>query len=144
MLDDAKIIAEAIRLSNEGFEVVFPVKGKSMRPFIVGDQNSVCLTKPQNLKCGDVVLALIENNHHVIHRIVKMNENHITLMGDGNLYQTEHCLLENVEAKISAVVKANGKRFDITAPWRIAVSKAWRKMHRGYAMLGKIKRRFKR
>ena len=37
MIDDAQIIAEAIKLVGEGVSVTFPVAGRSMRPFIVGN-----------------------------------------------------------------------------------------------------------
>ena len=50
MIDDAQIIAEAIKLVGEGVSVTFPVAGRSMRPFIVGGKESVVLVKPESVK----------------------------------------------------------------------------------------------
>lgn len=55
--DDSMILSEAIRLVGEGLEVIFPVNGKSMRPFIEGGRDSVALVRPENVKPMDVVLA---------------------------------------------------------------------------------------
>jgi len=37
-MTDNDIIEEAIRLAREGVRVTFPVKGRSMLPFIIGDK----------------------------------------------------------------------------------------------------------
>ena len=85
---DNEILSEAIRLVSEGIAVTFPVNGRSMLPFIVGGQESVILERPRPAQVGDVVLAYVENCRYVIHRIVKIDGEHITLMGDGNLENT--------------------------------------------------------
>ena len=138
--DDALIMAEAIRLVSEGVSVTFPVKGRSMLPFIVGGRDSVILEKPESLRCGDVVLAQVVSGNvvaedcknlefaekrYVVHRIVALEGEHITLMGDGNLALREHCSRSDVCAKVIAVVKPNGKRCSIGAlRYRIA-AKIW-------------------
>ena len=45
-MTDNEIIEEAIRLAREGVRVTFPVKGRSMLPFIIGDKDSVILRGP--------------------------------------------------------------------------------------------------
>ena len=138
--DDALIIAEAIRLVKEGVSVTFPVNGRSMLPFIVGGRDSVILEKTESLRCGDVVLARVvsgnvvaedcENldfaeKHYVVHRIVSIDGEHVTLMGDGNLALREHCTCTDVCAKVIAVVKPNGKRCSMSA-WNSRIAaKIW-------------------
>lgn len=133
--DDALIIAEAIRLVKEGVSVTFPVNGRSMLPFIVGGRDKVILEKPESLRCGDVVLAQVvpgdcehldsAEKHYVVHRIVSLDGEHVTLMGDGNLALREHCDCTDVCAKVIYVVKPNGKKCSMSA-WRFRIAaKIW-------------------
>lgn len=85
MPTDNEIIQNAVRLVDEGLRVTFPVKGFSMLPFIIGSRESVDLVKPENLRVGDVVLAWVEGHRYVIHRIISIDGDRVTLMGDGNI-----------------------------------------------------------
>lgn len=107
---DDEILSEAIRLVGEGIAVTFPVNGRSMLPFIVGGRESVILEKPRPAKVGDVVLAFVENSRYVIHRVLKIDGESVTLMGDGNLYGVEHCRLQDIKATATHVVSKDGKR----------------------------------
>lgn len=127
MPTDNEIIENAVRLVNEGLRVTFPVKGYSMLPFIIGSRESVDLVRPDDLRVGDVVLAWVNGSRYVIHRIIRIDGNHVTLMGDGNIQGTEHCQLGEVRAKAVAVVTAAGRHHDLYAPWRQrAVGLWWR------------------
>ena len=84
-MTDDEILEEVVRLLSEGVSVTLPVDGRSMLPFIIGGRESVILKKPQRLKKGDVVLAWVENCRYVVHRIISIDGNRVTLMGDGNL-----------------------------------------------------------
>ena len=114
-VSDEVIMSEAIRLVGEGVSVTFPVKGRSMLPFIVGGRDSVILEKPTEIRKGDVVLAYVESDNredrrYVVHRIISMDGDRVTLMGDGNLALHEYCNRGDVCAKVSLVVKPNGKK----------------------------------
>ncbi|MBR2091261.1 MAG: S24/S26 family peptidase [Fibrobacter sp.] len=114
-VSDEVIMSEAIRLVDEGVSVTFPVKGRSMLPFIVGGRDSVILEKPTEIRKGDVVLAYVESEnredrHYVVHRIISLDGDRVTLMGDGNLALHEYCNRGDVCAKVSLVVKPNGKK----------------------------------
>lgn len=124
-ISDEQIISEAIRLVNEGVKVTFPVNGCSMLPFIVGGKDSVILAKPDHLRVGQVVLAWVENNRYVVHRIHRIEGNDLWLMGDGNLCLEEHCTFLDVKALATHVVKTAGKPKSLyTKPYRIA-SRVW-------------------
>lgn len=125
MVSDEVILSEAVRLVRDGVSVTFPVKGSSMLPFIVGGQDSVILEKPLALKVGDVVLALVEGERHVVHRIERIDGDRVTLMGDGNLMGREHCNLENVLAKASFVVRPGGKRCSLDSSRSRFLAKIW-------------------
>ena len=125
MIDDAQIIAEAIKLVGEGVSVTFPVAGRSMRPFIVGGKESVVLVKPESVKVGDIVLAFVENSRYVVHRVIRIDGENVTVMGDGNLVGVEHCKIFDVKAIASHAVNARGKRRSFANPLRRAAARAW-------------------
>lgn len=124
-VNDDLILAEAIRFVGEGVSVTFPVNGRSMLPFIVGGRESVILEKFESLEIGDVVLAWVDGNRYVIHRIVKMDGENLTLMGDGNLMGVEHCSISDVKARAVAVVNARGRKRSLNFGPRKAAAKVW-------------------
>ena len=126
MIDnDQIIIQEAIRLVEEGVSVTLPVKGNSMLPFIIGGKESVILQKPVQPKIGDVVLAWVEGSRFVIHRIIRIEGDQVTLMGDGNILGTERCLLSDVKALATHVVSAKGHIRYLYGWWRHCEAKVW-------------------
>ena len=110
MITDKLIIEEASRLAGEGVCVTLPVNGQSMLPFIIGGKESVILQKPEALEVGHVVLAWVDGNHYVVHRITQIDGEAVTLMGDGNLVGVEHCQLSDVRALATHVVDAKGHK----------------------------------
>lgn len=125
MIGDDFILSEAIRLVGEGVSVTFPVKGRSMLPFIVGDRDSVILESSVAPRWGDVVLAEVEGDRYVVHRIVKIENERVTLMGDGNLVGREHCRLDQIRAKASYVVRPDGKRCSLDCFRSRLLAKVW-------------------
>ena len=93
---DNNIIEEAVRLVEDGVSVTLPVGGHSMLPFIIGGRESVILQKPAQTKIGDVILAWVVPGRWVVHRVIRIEGEHVTLMGDGNLSGTESCTLGDV------------------------------------------------
>ena len=127
-VSDNEIIRNAVALVNEGMRVTFPVKGYSMLPFIIGSRESVDLVKPVGLVVGDVVLAWVEGCRYVVHRIIKIEGDRVTLMGDGNIAGVEHCTLSEVAAKAVNVVTPDGRHLPLDAPWRQKASRLWWKL----------------
>ena len=123
-MTDNEIIEEAIRLAREGVNVTLPVNGNSMLPFIIGGKESVILHSPGGIvDVGDVVLAWVDGNRYVIHRIIRIDGDRITLMGDGNL-TTEHCTLNDIKARVTHVVDDNKER-DLHNRWRMLAARLW-------------------
>jgi hypothetical protein len=125
MISDKQIIEEAVRLVNDGICVTLPVDGQSMLPFIIGGKESVILQKPENLKVGHVVLAWVDGNHFVVHRIKAIDGTAVTLTGDGNLGGLEHCQLSDVRALATHVVDAKGRKHDLYTKWRMRGVNLW-------------------
>jgi len=122
---DITILEEAIALVGEGRKVIFPVNGVSMRPFIIGGQDSVELESPTALSVGDVILAWVDNCRYVVHRIIAMTDDKIILQGDGNVGSVEHCSTGDVKAKITYVVDRHGRRRNLYTPWRRFAARLW-------------------
>jgi hypothetical protein len=123
-MTDNDIIEEAVRLVREGVNVTLPVKGLSMLPFIIGGKESVILHRPGLIDVGDVVLAWVDGNRYVVHRIIKLDYDRVTLMGDGNL-TTEHCALGDIKARVTHVVDAKDKTHYLYNKWRKSAAKVW-------------------
>ncbi len=124
-MNDNDVIEEAVRLVQKGVTVTFPVTGQSMLPFIVGGKESVILHAPGLTAVGDVVLAWVDGNRYVVHRIINIDGDRVTLMGDGNVKGTEHCLLKDVKARVTHVVSADNKKRDLYSRWRMFGAKVW-------------------
>lgn len=124
-MTDDYIIKEAVRLVADGVSVTFPVKGRSMLPFIFGGRESVILQKPDYLKVGQVVLAEVGPNVYVVHRIIKIEPQRITLMGDGNIRGTESCKPECVLAIATHVVDDKGRRRPLGSFIQLAKAHIW-------------------
>ncbi len=125
-MTDEVIIEEAIRLVNDGVSVTFPVKGVSMLPFIIGGRESVILAQPKDIVVGTVVLAWVEGCRYVVHRIIKIDGEQVTLMGDGNVAGVEHCTIQDVKALVTHVVDEKGRRRSLYTPWRQRAARFWR------------------
>lgn len=124
-MTDNDIIEEAIRLVREGVNVTLPVNGYSMLPFIIGGKESVILHRPVLIDVGDVVLAWVDSNRYVVHRIIRIDGDRITLMGDGNILITEHCALSDIKARVTHVVDAKDKTHYLYNRWRMLGAKVW-------------------
>lgn len=110
-------IPEIARLVAEGKQVLFTPTGVSMRPFIEGGVDNVTLARPDDLRVGDIVLAEVRTQHYVLHRIYALQGNEVTLMGDGNLQGEEHCTIDQVLAKVTAIHSPNGRNKPLTRAW---------------------------
>lgn len=104
-------IAAVAALIGEGRRVVLPVKGNSMLPFIIGGCESVELIPPPPAQVGDVILAWVDGNRYVVHRVIAVSpQGDITLMGDGNIRGLEHCRQQDIVGKAVYVVAPNGRK----------------------------------
>lgn len=104
------LLSEVGRLLDEGHEVILATKGNSMLPFIVGEKDSVALQKTAEPKVRDIALAEVKKGMYVLHRIIAVDGDQVTLMGDGNIRGCEHCSKADVLGVATAIIKPSGKR----------------------------------
>lgn len=106
--------------SVEGKTVTLPLRGRSMRPFLEDNRDKAILTITPDINTGDAVLAEISKGHFVLHRIVAIDGNLITLRGDGNL-NVEHCTLSDIRAKAIGFYRKGRNKADMAEgyKWRL-------------------------
>ena len=76
-----------------------------MRPFLEHERDRVVLEPAGELHIGDAVLAEIEPDHYVLHRIIAIEDDRLTLMGDGNTRGTESCKREDVAGIVTQYLR---------------------------------------
>lgn len=126
VIPNAILIPEIVRQIGEGHTVTLPLKGFSMRPFLEDGRDKALLTKPKAHPCvGDPVLAEVLPKHYVLHRIVEIDGDKVTLLGDGNL-TPEHCTLSDIQASVIGFYRKGRTTLDRTdgRKWKV-YSKVW-------------------
>ena len=103
-----------------GHTVTLPLRGRSMRPFLEDGRDKALLQLTDSPQVGDAVLAEISKGHYVLHRIIRIDSQHVTLRGDGNLNE-EHCMLADIRAKAIGFYRKGRQVLDATdgRKWRI-------------------------
>ena len=116
VLPNDVLLDEVAQFLAEGREVVMTPKGRSMLPFIRGEVDRIKLRQPDSLKVGDIVLAYFENRY-LLHRIVAIRGDEITLMGDGNLMGTEQGDRSHVVGKVVEIITPNQRQHKPGKAW---------------------------
>ena len=114
------LLPEVIRMTDEGHTVTLPLRGFSMRPFLEDGRDKALLCKPTSINVGDAVLAEIAPRQYVLHRIIDISGDQVTLRGDGNL-NVEHCLTGDVKATAIGFYRKGREKLDSTKgrKWRV-------------------------
>ena len=117
-LPNELFLKEVRELISDGHDVTLRVRGVSMRPFLEDRRDKIVLTRLEETKVGDAVLAEIAPGKYVYHRIISIEGDKVTLRGDGNVYGTEQCRLADVAAATKELIR-KGRSYS-------AQGKAWR------------------
>ena len=115
--------SEVKKLLAEGKVVRLKARGRSMEPFIRDGRDEIVLSAGIEPKKGDIVLARAGEGI-VLHRVINIDGNAVTLMGEGNLYKTESCSMEDVIAGVTRIVR-NDKSIDPECFMEIFKARIW-------------------
>lgn len=90
------------QLLAEGRRVQLTVRGRSMRPMLEHNRDTVVLEAqlPADYQRGDVVLAQTTTQQWVLHRIVSCDDRQCQLQGDGNVAQQETCDRASIAGRV--------------------------------------------
>lgn len=117
-MPNAVLLGEARRLIREGHTVTLSVRGFSMRPFLEDRRDKVVLASCPEARKGDIVLAEITPGTYVLHRIVDLDGEKVTLMGDGNVAGRETCRKADIAGRAVAFYR-KGKSVPVTTDSRL-------------------------
>lgn len=133
------LIPEMASLLREGKDVRFTPTGVSMRPFIEGGKDVVILRKMPDVTVGDIALAAI-GDAFVLHRVIVVDGERVTLLGDGNIGRTEECTKSDILGTVIRIENSRGRRKLLTRGrlwYRIRGGrKWWLKIYRKLLRLG--------
>jgi len=107
------VIPAVLQFIAEGHTVTLPLRGWSMRPFLEHERDKAILGKADNLAVGDIVLAEVDKarDFYVLHRLVRIDGDQMTLLGDGNL-KPEHCRRQDIRAKALGFQRKGREKVD--------------------------------
>lgn len=122
-------LPEVIKLIDEGHTVTIRLRGFSMRPFLENNRDKALLTKPTTYKIGDPVLAEINKGIFVLHRIINIDKDIVTLRGDGNL-SNETCRQSDIKATVIGFYRKGRNTPDLVSgkKWRV-YSAIWTRLY---------------
>lgn len=120
-------LGEVSQMLREGKPYPIYVKGYSMRPFIEHTRDRVFLEKRDTYNVGDAVLAQIDPGHYVLHRIIEKQGDSLTLQGDGNIDQVEHCREQDVSGVVTQYIRPH-RIIPADDPKLIRRIRLWRKL----------------
>lgn len=113
-------VEEVRRLINAGHTARFRVRGWSMRIFVEHERDEVLLAPchAEQLKRGDVVLALTTEGEYVLHRIVRVDGQMLTLQGDGNVGIIERTYRKDVVGIAQGFYRKGRTELDSVSGWK--------------------------
>ena len=126
-LNNTQFFDEIDRMLQDGHSVTIRAKGNSMFPFIRNERDSVILQDSKDITVGSIVLARLQNGSYVLHRVYRLEKEELVLMGDGNLYATEHCRRNEVVGVAVKVIR-DGRYVDCTSRKELFKACVWRKL----------------
>ena len=102
------LLGEVAAVLSEGREVVISPTGNSMLPFIRDGRDRVVLRKQDDLAVGDIVL-MYTGGRYILHRVIEIDGEQVTLMGDGNLKSVEHGTRAEVIGTVTEILRPGGR-----------------------------------
>lgn len=120
------LLKEVDSLLSEGYTVTIQGQGKSMRPFIHDSKDRVVLNKSkEGYHVGDIVLARMQDDAYLLHRIYAIRGDKYILMGDGNVYAKEECHLDDICGRATHIIR-EGHSYACSSPNAQRQAQLWR------------------
>jgi hypothetical protein len=120
IINKEQMFEEISKLIAEGKTVTLLTKGYSMNPFLfhMRDQITLGPWTDSDIRRGTVAFVRDLRDNILIHRIIKREDNIITLEGDGNIGQTEKATLDGIAGIMHSVTRKNRIYTSKSLVWR--------------------------
>lgn len=136
------LLPEVARLLQEGEVVMLKVKGRSMLPFIKEGTDCIVLSKCAGKpRVGDIVFARVDDGRFLFHRVIGLDGDSVSLMGDGNWRGTERCGLNDIFGYVTSIRRGDRIIDCVSAVERMKAA-LWRRLRPVRRYLLWIYRRF--
>lgn len=125
-LSNELFFAEVEQLISQGESITITIKGNSMRPWLQNSKHKV-IVKPladSILQCGDIALFRYKGKH-ILHRVVKIENDKITFSGDGNIGIKEQASKDDVIALVESIITPSGRVIECNSNEWKTKSKLW-------------------
>ena len=119
------LLTEVCNALLEGKKVRLRSRGDSMRPFIRDVVDVIILAPVGRLRKGNIVLARIDGDNFVIHRIVNFSKDKVILAGDANLFVEEICDRKEVYGIAEGILR-DGKEYSLISYKSVLLAYVWR------------------
>lgn len=125
-LSNELFFAEVEQLISQGESVTITIKGNSMRPWLQNSKHKVIVKPLANsiLQCGDIALFRYKGKH-ILHRVVKIENDKITFSGDGNIGIKEQASKDDVIALVESIITPSGRVIECNSNEWKTKSKLW-------------------
>ena len=125
-LSNELFFAEVEQLISQGESVTITIKGNSMRPWLQNSKHKVIVRPLANsiLQRGDIALFRYKGKH-ILHRVVKIENDKITFSGDGNIGIKEQASKDDVIALVESIITPSGRVIECNSNEWKTKSKLW-------------------
>ena len=125
-LSNELFFAEVEQLISQGENVTITIKGNSMRPWLQNSKHKVIVRPLADsiLQCGDIALFRYKGKH-ILHRVVKIENDKITFSGDGNIGIKEQASKDDVIALVESIITPSGRVIECNSNEWKTKSKLW-------------------
>lgn len=118
-IKNEELFADVKNIIGEGGRVHIRVKGESMRPFLRGGRDTVCLAPISGRTPERGMVVLFEHGgRHVLHRIRKVRGSDLIIRGDGNYRTAEKSDTGHVLAYVESIGRGEGVIAYRSLRWR--------------------------
>jgi len=118
------------QLLSEGKSVELRCFGRSMQPYLRGDGSEVIVASPffpDELIPGAIVLFRYQGKH-ICHRIVRREEERLTIQGDGVIKKQEQVLVSDIIGIIRTIIRRNKKPVSTQTQAAQRYWRCWRRL----------------
>ncbi len=124
-VDNAELFPFIISLLEKGHTATLRLRGFSMRPFLEDNRDVALLAALDGCpSIGAPVLAEVTPGRWVLHRLIDVEGEAVTLLGDGNL-TPEHCRICDLRAQVVGFYRKGSSTLTPVASRRWTIYSWW-------------------